>query len=182
MRYGIDTISNRFGVMALPESAPLTRYSDCFVCGKSVSQIQNGTADNYINKTDNRPDCSTDRNKRKSIHWWSGLRVFLLMPGVVSQAVVQLPSGMAWDNPLGLNGIFLIHKLCSHFIFVIRSMILTLLYNLINCFCTGRVQLSAVIQWLVAEIGTVPISATNHSITALSCTRPVIDGFIYTAL
>ena len=56
------------------------------------------------------------------------------MPGVVSQAVVQLPSGMAWDNPLGLNGIFLIHKLCSHFVFVIRSMILTLLYNLINCF------------------------------------------------
>ena len=72
--------------MSSTKMAPLAGCSDCNICWKSVAQIQNETAKDYINKTVAVCETTEQTKARKKAfldEMVSGK--FLLMPGGVSQ-------------------------------------------------------------------------------------------------
>ena len=48
----MGSISNHFRGVVVSEESTLVGYSDCVVCGKSVSQIQSEAVNDYLNKTE----------------------------------------------------------------------------------------------------------------------------------
>ena len=83
----VDFISNHFRGMGVSEESMQVNYSDCVVCGKSVSQIQSKAVYDYLSKTVVSGETLAERETRKRA-FLDGLSAgtFLLMPGGVSQA------------------------------------------------------------------------------------------------
>ena len=61
----MDSISNHFRGIAVSEESMLVSYSDCVVCGKSVSQIQSEAVNDYMNETTVLGETLADRETRK---------------------------------------------------------------------------------------------------------------------
>ena len=83
----LESISNQFRGMAVSEASALVNYSDCIVCGKSVSQIQLEAVNDYISKTGILGETLAEREtRRRAFLDEISAGTFLLMPGGVSQA------------------------------------------------------------------------------------------------
>ena len=83
----IDAMANHFNGTVLAENTRLSNYTDCVVCGKSVSQIQSEAVNDYLDKTVVLGEtlAETEARRRAFLDWMSA-GTFLLMPGGVSQA------------------------------------------------------------------------------------------------